>query len=372
MQNTPPNSHLPNMLPLPLLAIILCSALLAVGELTNWEYSTKRGYGPANWHNEFPACGTRTDTEKQSPVAIVRRSAVVNHDLSSLQLGKGYYEPKDGEVFTNGHTLEVGLPSGSSAQLTLNAKNPLGEEFELEQLHFHWGPDNDKGSEHTLNGYRYPLEMHLVNYRKSETFAEAVSDTDETLGLAVVSQMFRIGKHNSEIEKILKPVRQGKVLRATDDPVGISLVVANLVRLGSGYYHYRGSLTTPPCFQSVLWLVNRVPLQVSEDQMKVFRSIFVVDRSGNHNAHLLFNYRPVQPLNGRIVQVSGKPPKTTPTTAATRTTKRANNTPASSTPSTSSNKCANLRTRCRCKANARVVTRFSRECGVTTCSCRRI
>ena len=31
--------------------------------------------------------------------------------------------------------------------------------YRIAQLHFHWGSDNNKGSEHTIDGNAYPLEV---------------------------------------------------------------------------------------------------------------------------------------------------------------------------------------------------------------------
>lgn len=39
----------------------------------------------------------------------------------------------------------------------------LGQTFKAAQFHFHWGSDNNKGSEHTYNGKSYPAE---VRYRQ--------------------------------------------------------------------------------------------------------------------------------------------------------------------------------------------------------------
>ena len=53
-----------------------------------------------------------------------------------------------------------------------------------------------------------------------------------------------------------------------------------------------GSLTTPPCTEGVTWLVLKSPSQISKDQVAAFAKKYP------HNA------RPVQPLNGRVVQAT--------------------------------------------------------------------
>lgn len=56
------------------------------------------------------------------------------------------------------------------------------------------------------------------------------------------------------------------------------------------YYTYKGSLTTPPFFESVTWIVFRNPIYVSRRQVALFR-----DLTGNDvGKKILNNYRPIQ------------------------------------------------------------------------------
>ena len=57
------------------------------------------------------------------------------------------------------------------------------------QLHFHWGADDSKGSEHTINGEEFPMEMHIVHKKVGLTVEDALATSD---GLAVVGQMFQV------------------------------------------------------------------------------------------------------------------------------------------------------------------------------------
>jgi carbonic anhydrase len=134
------------------------------------------------------------------------------------------------------------------------------------QVHFH------SPSEHTIAGKSFPLEAHFVHK----------NDKGE---LAVLGVLFEHGNSNSEIEKILRERQgdnyDGKIGHMTFDPNG--LLPKNLK-----VYHYRGSLTTPPCSEGVNWHVAVEPMTVSADEPPVFETYM-------HGK----NARPVQALNSR-------------------------------------------------------------------------
>jgi carbonic anhydrase len=55
-------------------------------------------------------------------------------------------------------------------------------------------------------------------------------------------------------------------------------------------YSYQGSLTTPPCTESVLWIVIKDPTYASASQIEILQKLMPKN-----------NYREVQPLNGRPI-----------------------------------------------------------------------
>ena len=56
--------------------------------------------------------------------------------------------------------LEANCLSINSQFLTLwTPISPLGGKFKPIQVHFHWGRDDDVGSEHTVNGSQYSAEV---------------------------------------------------------------------------------------------------------------------------------------------------------------------------------------------------------------------
>ena len=65
-----------------------------------------------------------------------------------------------------------------------------GKTYQILQLHFHWGKDDTKGSEHTLGGNSFPLEMHIVHTRTDLT--DVMSALKTPKGLAVTGFFFEI------------------------------------------------------------------------------------------------------------------------------------------------------------------------------------
>ena len=47
---------------------------------------------------------------------------------------------------------------------------PSDHEYELHEVRFHWGKENQRGSEHTVNGFRPDIEFHFVPFSIHEVF----------------------------------------------------------------------------------------------------------------------------------------------------------------------------------------------------------
>lgn len=98
---------------------------------------------------------------------------------------------------------------------------------------------------------------------------------------------------------MLDPLIRGlsKVAHKNDEhPVESGFNVVSLIgeeRLRR-YFRYDGSLTTPPCYESVIWTLFHEPIPISQEQFGAFL--------GLHNEHkeaLENNFRPIQTLGTR-------------------------------------------------------------------------
>lgn len=216
---------------------------------THWLYDGAKG--PYNWGKIAPMCG---EGKAQSPINIITSDVVALDTKNVLE----FHESTEAEIskeVDNGHAIKI-TPAGDHG-VSLN-----GEHYKLLQFHFHGR------SENYINGKQYAMEMHLVHQ----------NDKGELL---VVSVMIDEGKHNDAIDGVISHMNGGE-LKVTMNEL--------LPQDKTHYYHFMGSLTTPPCSENVKWFVLKDTISMDDAQLTSFRI--------HHN----YNFRPLQKLNGRKVQ----------------------------------------------------------------------
>ncbi|KFP84191.1 Carbonic anhydrase 9, partial [Acanthisitta chloris] len=209
-----------------------------------------------HWNVEYPNCGGNM----QSPINIDMGRTIFSPDLRPIQLS-GYSLPAKEKLRlkNNGHTVQLELPE------SLAITGGYAQQYRAVQLHLHWGSLSGPGSEHTVNGRRFAAEIHVVHYNtKYDGVEEAMIYPD---GLAVLGAFLEVGpRENPYYREILDHLYkiQGKgeeVFVPGFDIAG--LLPANLKL----YFHYNGSLTTPPCYQTVKWTVFNQTVLLSRDQV---------------------------------------------------------------------------------------------------------
>jgi len=238
------------------LSLCLSNVVLA-SEGAHWTYEGHEG--PSHWGDLNHAYTMCKEGKSQSPINI---STTKKARLSKINFS---YSAEPKEILNNGHTVQVNMKKGSTITVE-------GKTYNLLQFHFH------APSEHTINGKPADMVAHFVHQAK-----------DGQLG--VVGILFKVGSKatstNSTLAKLWKYMPKHAGDKKTIAP---GTVIAKLLPGKTSYYHYSGSLTTPPCSENVNWMVLQNTVPVSAAQVKAFANVI-------HR-----NVRPVQAVHDRVIE----------------------------------------------------------------------
>ncbi|KAJ3666888.1 hypothetical protein Zmor_002313 [Zophobas morio] len=226
---------------------------------------------------------------KQSPIAL--SADIAQEENFSSFIFEQYDVTYPVQSKNNGHSVEIRLHVEN--QPTVKGGG-LPHVYVLDHLHFHWE------SEHVIEDQRFPLELHLVHYAsRYGNLSEALKYTG---GVTVFSVLFYLSPDDDAhfvplidvIDKIQDQVNTIQEMHIRVDDF--------LPRDRAGFYRYNGSLTTPSCTEGIIWTVFTNKLPISKDQVKAFPYL-----KTEENEELRKNYRSLQKLNGRRVQIRRSP-----------------------------------------------------------------
>uniref|UniRef100_A0A8C6WQ22 carbonic anhydrase n=1 Tax=Neogobius melanostomus TaxID=47308 RepID=A0A8C6WQ22_9GOBI len=215
--------------------------------------------GQSEWPEHFPDCGGSS----QSPVDVVTCQAQYDPTLTPVTpLG---YSQNNNQPFTllnTGHTVVVQLPEWMGL-------GGLPWLFSAVQLHLHWGSGGPShgGSEHTINELSSEAELHIVHYN-AELFPNISEAMRQKNGLAVLGILIEAGDEtNPAFNSIISYL--SRIRHAEQKALIPGFDVSSLLPKDLGrYYRYNGSLTTPPCYQEVIWTVFYERVKISKTQVR--------------------------------------------------------------------------------------------------------
>ena len=241
---------------LPVVAVVLVPAGPSAQWRTHWSYEGTSG--PEHWGDLDPEYAACKSGKEQSPIDI--------RNAKKAKLPAIRFEYRSGplKIINNGYTaVRVNYAPGNGNVLIVGDKR-----YELTQFHFH------RPSEEFIHGKPYPMEIHLMHQ----------ASDGQVAGVVV---LLKAGSANATVQQLWDhmPKTEGK----EQEIAGVEVNPASLLPHDLAYYSYMGSITAPPCTESVAWVVLKTPLTISEEQINAFAQLYPHD------------VRPLQPLNGRVV-----------------------------------------------------------------------
>ncbi|XP_078607739.1 carbonic anhydrase 2-like isoform X1 [Branchiostoma floridae x Branchiostoma japonicum] len=251
------------------------------------------GAGPSAWHEDYPVAKGK----RQSPVDINTNKTKFDPKLAADPLTIRFSDSCCQSIVNTGISFQV-TSNGAGCELS---GGPLDSTYQFAQFHAHWGAYlKTTGSEHTVDGVSYPAELHLVHWNtKYDDFKDAVDKPD---GLAVIAVFFKRGKEHPGFGKIQDlfskiPAKGAKVNIDFEFNPGLLMPPDS-----ENYWTYLGSLTTPPLYESVTWIVMKEALEVSVEQIAILRTLLW--ETPNGVSQMYNNFRPPVPLRDRVIRAS--------------------------------------------------------------------
>uniref|UniRef100_A0A673AVU8 Carbonic anhydrase n=1 Tax=Sphaeramia orbicularis TaxID=375764 RepID=A0A673AVU8_9TELE len=259
---------------------------------------------PDKWTHANGDCGGKS----QSPINVVTRKTLPDARLTPFDFNN-YQQIFRGTIKNNGHSVQVGVP-----HLSTVSGGGLPTTYKAVQFHLHWGDNGGPGSEHTIDGEQYPMELHIVHMKHHYTdLTTALSDPE---GVAVLGFFYEVQVLRSRSRSMSRSSPSVVEPHCADiyvlsffcgsadgntslPPVSLAQLIPAQQNLTS-YYRYKGSLTTPGCTEAVVWTLFENPIPLSTEQLRTFSELKFHD-----GKPMVGTFRPVQPLNGRQVYRSG-------------------------------------------------------------------
>lgn len=269
-----------------------------VAELSNVPHSWDYSFQGENWAgvDKFGKPWVCVTGKEQTPINIPRSmtsplagpaAGTVPKAANSLfNYGSLTSNGSDINVLNNGHTIQVEfkgakMPTAQikvplDAQVLTDAlKLKPGQKFKVVNataLQMHWHAH----SEHFVDGAAYPLELHIVHMVKSDQLPGCTPENGYVLGgcLTVLGIMYALSeKPNAAMAPVwdnmplYEQPQPGWTVPLPKDTV---LDMDGLLPANKKYATYAGSLTTPPCYEGLLWHVMTTPVPISQEQYRAF------------------------------------------------------------------------------------------------------
>ncbi len=169
----------------------------------------------------------------------------------------------------------------------LNGQGPY--KYKVNHMHMH-GP-----AEHRIDDKQYDLEIHIVH-----ELVDGPNFHEYKESLAVIGFFFKVEDQSHPFIEKLRPLDFGHIDKISFNELfqtlneGAAPQQVQLEDNSKRFYHYKGSLTNPPCADVVNWILYKQVLPITQEHLDAFKNVWMTNLGHG-------NYRDCQPLCDRRI-----------------------------------------------------------------------
>ncbi|XP_072345289.1 carbonic anhydrase-related protein 10-like isoform X2 [Scyliorhinus torazame] len=239
---------------------------------------------------------------RQSPIDLNGSSIIFDPFLKPLRLSSGVNEIS-GVMYNRGHYVSLRVEPDHVVTVS---GGPLSYTYSLEEIRLHFGSVDSDGSEHRIDGKSFPAEVQLLHYNVN--LYQNVSEASQYAnGLMIISLFVEIDEiPNPFLNRMLSREMITRISYKNDAYFLWGLQLDHIFPGSFGFITYSGSMTTPPCHETVTWIILDRHITVNSVQMHSLRLLSQHEPSAVFHS-MSDNYRLIQPLNNRSLRTSVDP-----------------------------------------------------------------
>ncbi|XP_050343843.1 carbonic anhydrase 3-like [Nymphalis io] len=244
-----------------------------------WCYEEQK-----EWYKSYPLCGGRS----QSPVELPAVGLVTVKGKHPLCFINYDAVPRHLTLNKNGQRVILYGEWEHEHQPLVYGGAAYSRRYAFHSMTLHWP------SEHKIRGFQYPMESQVIHISAEfktldEALAASLRDPQAVLGIA---NLYKYKNHTQRgLAELLNVAYKSRGINASVTPRILSYFNPPLKQ----YACYQGSLTVPPCTESVLWLIRGRALPVTREDAEIAYTL--IDDGGARGSLV----RQPQPLNDRKV-----------------------------------------------------------------------
>lgn len=258
---------------------------------SQFNYNPHSMMGPNMWNYLWKECRARG----QSPININTQSVLrkmgytIHYNLENIRTS--------GTFVNNGHSCAF-YPD-KKLRVLYGVPHNEKDMYVFDQIHFHFGNDLEHGSEHSMDGKFFPIELHMVHYNAK--YGDAKNASNYMDGTVALSILFEIG-HNGpgEVDTFIQNYVP-KVQNPSHEGVQALIDLSGVLPYNREFYTYYGTKTTPPCEFNTRWIILK---QYRTITRKSHRLLFLLLNKHGERISRYGNFRPVQDNSCRLIEAN--------------------------------------------------------------------